>query len=71
MIKIYKNCIIFVNNKNLYHRKDGPAIIYADGDKFWYQNGKFHRVDGPAIEWSDGYKSWFINGIHYSEKLLY
>ncbi len=57
MIKIYKYCIIFVNNKNLLHREDGPAIINSDGNKTWYQNGKFHREDGPTVINSDGIKS--------------
>ncbi len=56
------------------HREDGPAVIYSNGDKFWYQNGKFHgdkywfqndryhREDGPAIEYANGDKSWYYNG---------
>ena len=44
-----------------YHREDGPAIEYADGDKFWCLNGKYHRTDGPAVEYADGDKSWWIN----------
>jgi hypothetical protein len=48
-----------------YHRKDGPAVEWANGDKEWYLNGKLHRENGPALEWSNGDKSWFINGeIH-------
>lgn len=33
-----------------YHREDGPAIEYFDGNNFWYYYGKLHREDGPAIE---------------------
>jgi hypothetical protein len=47
---------------NKYHRLDGPAIEWVDGDKFWYQNGKRHRIDGPAREWFNGYKEWWIEG---------
>jgi len=47
------------------HRENGPAIEYADGDKFWYQNGQLHRTDGPAIEWSDGTESWYQNGLRH------
>ena len=43
------------------HRIDGPAVEYANGDKFWYQNGKLHRVDGPAMELSNGTKEWYQN----------
>ena len=28
---------------NQRHRKDGPAIEYADGHKEWYFNGEFQR----------------------------
>ena len=52
----------------IFHREDGPAIEYADGDKEWYLNGKRHREDGPAIEYSDGYKAWYLNGVYYTEK---
>ena len=49
------------------HRKDGPAIEWANGDKSWYLNGKCHREDGPAIEYDDGGKEWFINGKLHRE----
>jgi len=44
------------------HRLDGPAIEWANGDKWWYQNGQLHRTDGPAIEDADGYRAWYQNG---------
>ena len=47
------------------HRENGPAIQYADGTKFWFQNGQCHRTDGPAIEWSYGTKSWWQNGQYH------
>ena len=47
------------------HRENGPAIEYADGTKFWFQNGQCHRTDGPAIEWSYGTKSWWQNGQYH------
>ena len=43
------------------HRKNGPAIEYADGSKQWYINDKLHREDGPAIERANGSKQWYIN----------
>jgi hypothetical protein len=49
------------------HREDGPAIEYANGDKYWYINGKRHREDGPATEFASGTKYWFLNGIFLSE----
>ena len=48
MIFKSKDIEYFNINKNQYwhnncklHRLNGPTIIYADGDKYWYQNGKF------------------------------
>ena len=49
------------------HREDGPAVEYANGDKYWYINGKFHREDGPAIEWANDQKEWYINGKCHRE----
>ena len=49
------------------HREDGPAVEYADGDKFWYINGKRHREDGPAVEYANGTKYWCINGKLHRE----
>jgi hypothetical protein len=49
------------------HCDDGPAIIYPNGDKEWWVNGKLHRLEGPAIEsnhekpqWVD---QWWCNGM--------
>lgn len=52
--KIYKK-------NGLLHREDGPALILADGTKYWYNEGKLHRLDGPAIE-SDIFREWFQYG---------
>ena len=49
------------------HRKDGPAIEFANGDKRWYSKGKLHREDGPAIEDANGDKEWYINGQRHRE----
>ena len=46
-----------------FHRLDGPAIEWANGDKVWYQNGLRHRLDGPAFEGARGIRSWFVNGL--------
>ena len=49
------------------HREDGPAIEYANGDKFWYLDGKLHREGGPAIEYVNGDKEWYIYGRRHRE----
>lgn len=46
----------------IFHREDGPAIEWPNGDKSWYLNDKLHRMGGPAIEYADGSKGWFVNG---------
>jgi hypothetical protein len=68
-------CINDLGNKHYYkdkemnilHREDGPAIEYANGDKYWYLNGKLHREDGPAVEYACGSKRWYLNGVIYTE----
>ena len=50
------------DSSKVLHRIDGPACEYADGDKFWYIDGKCHRIDGPAVENADGSKYWYIDG---------
>ena len=49
------------------HREDGPAIVYANGSKSWYINGKCHREDGPAIVYASGSKTWYLNGKCHRE----
>jgi len=50
------------------HREDGPAIEFANGEKWWYKNGKLHRDDGPAIEDPAGTKCWYKNGKCHREE---
>ncbi len=49
------------------HRKDGPALEWADGFKGWFLNGKLHRIDGPAIEQANGDKYWYLNDKKITE----
>jgi len=41
--------------------------VYANGDRYWYLNGKLHREDGPAIEHANGGKCWYVNGLRHRE----
>ena len=61
-VKVYGTRTEWYNLEGNYHRENGPAIEYADGDKYWYMNGKLHREDGPAIEYANGSKYWHMNG---------
>ena len=51
----------------LLHRIGGPAVVQANGDKWWCVNNNFHREDGPAQECADGSKSWYKNGLTHRE----
>jgi hypothetical protein len=59
---ILDNMHLVYNRYGVYHKTDGPAIIYPSGTKKWYQYGLFHRDDGPAIIWSDGEIRWYLRG---------
>ena len=65
--EITDNWIFFRNDAGLYHREDGPAVIWSNGDKEWCINNKLHREDGPAFIDSNGDKSWWLNDIHYGD----
>jgi len=49
------------NGAKILHRKGGPAVERASGDKEWCINDKFHRKDGPAVEYSNGDNFWYLN----------
>lgn len=49
-----------------FHRTDGPAVEWADGDKHWIIHGKLHREDGPAVEFRI-LKSWYKYGRRHRE----
>ena len=57
----------YYNNLCQLHCEDGPAVVYADNTKVWYQNGVLHREDGPAIERSNGATAWYRNGVLHRE----
>ncbi len=56
------------NSNGYYHNENGPAVIWSNGTKFWYIEGRRHREDGPAIEWFDGKQNWYLNGVFYGEQ---
>ena len=53
---------VWRNENGQFHREDGPAVIYPNGDKFWCINDQYHREDGPAIIYENGTQIWWING---------
>lgn len=40
---------------------DAPAVIYADGARWWYREGKIHRIGGPAVIFPNGVEEWWQN----------
>ena len=67
IVRVYENRTEWLNKEGKFHREDGPAVEWADGDKHWYINNELHREDGPAAEWADGSKFWYINGKSHRE----
>ena len=60
--EIFEDQTIWRTKDGKFHREDGPAVEWANGDKSWYINDKLHRTDGPAIEYASGSKEWYQNG---------
>ena len=55
------------SKKGRWHRTDGAAIEYSNGDKEWYLDDLRHRVDGPAVEYCRGLREWWLNGVELSK----
>jgi hypothetical protein len=60
--------IRWFNDKDEYHRLDGPAVEMANGYKAWYVDDKLHRLDGPALEYASGFKEWYVDGKEMTEE---
>ena len=64
-----KNSTTYRCNRVIHRDNDQPAVIRANGTKFWYQHGNLHRDnDQPAVIYADGYKAWYINGNRVSNE---
>ncbi len=55
------------DDDNQLHRDDGPAEIWPDGTKQWYQHGKHHRDGGPAVIRWDGTQEWYQHGEYHRD----
>jgi hypothetical protein len=52
------------NEKGELHRDDGPAIIYPNGDKYFYQNGKLrvvHYAEGGCESYDNDGKLMYMS----------
>ena len=63
------------NKKKQFHKLDGPAIEWLNGEKEWWRSGMRHREDGPAFIFPNGggvgCKKWYLNGCFYKTKEEY
>lgn len=64
------------NEKNCYHRENGPAVICYNEDgsitaKVYYYDGRIHRVDGEAFSNQYGVTEHYLYGEHYNTQKYY
>jgi len=52
----------WINKDNYLHRKNGPALEWADGYRVWCINGKFIKEEIPANTFGD---------LCFQDELLY
>lgn len=57
--------IQYIDKNKLTHKEDGPAIIWPNGDQYWYINDELHREDGPSVILSNGEIERWLNGHYY------
>ena len=54
------------DKKGNYHRINGPALIFRNGDTTWCRHGALHRDDGPAVDWpAAGKEEWYKDDVIY------
>lgn len=58
MIKYGSDSIDVYNDIDGFHRTNGPARIYRDGDHYWYLFDRWHRYYGPST-YGD---TWWLHG---------
>jgi len=57
----------------IFHRDDGPAVEWHNGDVEYFINGKLHREDGPAVIINGGkpitvgYVGYYIHDMLHRE----
>lgn len=58
----------FYKDDKLHRDDDLPAVINADGYKFWYSKGELHREGKPAIQGPEGDQAYYFNGKLHNEE---
>jgi hypothetical protein len=51
----------------LHRENDKPALVYKNGNQFWFKNGKRHRENGPAVIYHNGDQYWYLKGRRHRE----
>jgi len=46
----------------LHRDNDQPALVFVDGSKVWFKNGKKHRDDGKPAMVLTGVTKWYKDG---------
>ena len=64
IVEVYHNRTVWRNEEGQYHRLNGPAVEYSNGDYVWCQNGTIHRTDGPAM-FIHGCEQWLNMGVFH------
>lgn len=57
--------VMYLNAAGRRHRLHGPAVIYANGNCYWYRDGLLHRDNAPAVVYHNGEKHWYQNDIRH------
>lgn len=60
----FRRKVYYIEKTDLYHREDGPAVEWENGDKEWYINGILNNYNGPAVIRKD-VKVWYVNGVKH------
>lgn len=58
----------YLNDDDEYHRTDGPAIIWRNGNKYFYTHGKQSCTTRPSDYYNDGSVAWAINDQMHRNK---
>jgi hypothetical protein len=62
-IKVKDTSITYYKHNNI-HRTGGPAIVFKNGDRYWYQYILgLHRNNAPAMILKNGDRHWYQYGF--------
>ena len=54
-------------DRKMHSENDQPAVVYANGTKWWYREGKIHRDGAPAVIFPNGVEEWWQNGRRHRD----